>query len=196
MHRLGTGDSGSIAGNARRSPVFYVATLSILAICCHGLWGNWQAFRLAKTASPIHIQAAAATFASSERNQKAFIGEDSEGSGVWLIKTDLVLQQPIISAVAVHCAWSGSLCRRIRHMPQRGPVNAKVLPVDFSPYYWLLEATVNGEPIALEADQRSALHSKLSHDRNTFAVIAALTLLVVWLVWWIWGPTTIRPSRR
>jgi len=177
------------------SPVHVIAAAAIFVLACMGLWDYWQAAGSVSNATPVRLQGATARFMRSDRNQKAFIFENSEGSRVWLIKTDLLLVLPKGQEFRVHCAWSGRTCEHLQHSSQRGPIEAVVLPIEFSPHHWLVEATLDGKVLAQEQEQRQALRSKLNKDRNLLLAIIAAVVIVLWWTWWLRSPNPSKVRR-
>lgn len=177
------------------SPVRVIAAAALVALACIGLWNDWQAADSVRKATPVSLQGANARFTSSDRNWRAVPFENDEGSRVWLTKTDLLLVLPDGQAFSVHCAWSGSICEHIRQSPRRGLIEAIVLPVEFPPHHWLVEARLDGKVLAQEPAQRLALRAKLSSDRNLLlAIVAAVVLLLGW-GWWLRSPSPAKAAR-
>jgi hypothetical protein len=177
------------------SPVHYVVAAALLALACLSFWQFWQASTGVKNASPVQLRGVTASFTSSERSQRALIFESNETSEAWLPKTDLIFTLPGGQNFRVHCAWSGNACPQIRAMAQRGPIDAVVLPVEFAPNFWLIEATAYGKPLAREHDQRRDLRSKLGRDRNLALAIAAAVLFGLWWLRWLRQPPSVSATR-
>ncbi|MFT3822137.1 MAG: hypothetical protein QM750_31725 [Rubrivivax sp.] len=183
------------SGSRKLSPVYYVAAAAFVALALLGLWQYRQAKEGIDDGRTISLVGAAASFMSSDRNQKAFLFENSEGSQVWVIKTDLVLHAPDGATFRVHCAWSGGVCQHIiKQTAESRRLDAALMPVTFSPHFWLLEASADGKVLAHEPAQRKALRDKLTRERN-FAL--AMIAVVALLLWWVrWLNTPIRRHRK
>ncbi|MCA0240471.1 MAG: hypothetical protein LCI02_06380 [Proteobacteria bacterium] len=179
----------------RLSPVHLIVAAVIVALAGVGLWDGWRAALGVGKAAPVSLQAASARFANSDRNWRAVPFENEEGSRVWLTKTDLLLVLPDGQAFSVHCAWSGSACEHLRQSPQRGPIDAVVLPVEFAPHHWLIEATLDGKVLAQEPAQWLALRAKLSSDRNLLLATVAVVVLLLGWGWWLRSPSPARAAR-